>query len=345
MRRLPLIAAAVVAAAVLGGGVALVAGDDERAAGPAPAGSPGRSAQAPPLPAADGPLPRDAGELASQLAGTRDALWEAIDHWRASGDPARGDPPEDVALLALREQRIYRRLGDRPRLARAVLAALPARLRAEARDNVRARRELGRIKSVRRGPPPKISVGTAQPADVLWGHYRRAWRRFEVGPPLLAAVNFVESAFGRLRNRSISGAKGPMQFIPSTWAAYGLGGDIRDPRDAILGAANYLHANGAPGDETRALFRYNPSSAYVSAISRYARRIRADWRAYYAYYAWAVFIGERRRTGPGRPVEVVERTAEVSGRFVGEGGCTLRQLPGDAGNDLVVQSVPICWAR
>ena len=58
------------------------------------------------------------------------------------------------------------------------------------------------------------------------------------------------------------------------------------PRDAILGAANYLHANGAPRDEGGALFHYNPSRSYVSAISRYARRIRADWRAFYAYYAW-----------------------------------------------------------
>ncbi|MGH2968737.1 MAG: transglycosylase SLT domain-containing protein, partial [Solirubrobacteraceae bacterium] len=207
---------------------------------------------------------------------------------------------EDVALLALHQQRIYRLLGRSPRLARRVVAALPARLRGEARDNVLARRELSRIVSVRRGPPPKIAIGAAQPADVLRGHYRRAWRRFEVGPPLLAAVNFVESAFGRLRNRSISGARGPMQFIPATWRAYGLGGDIADPRDAILGAANYLHANGAPGDETGALHRYNPSTSYVRAISAYARRIRSDWRAYYAYYAWAVFVGDRRLTGPGR---------------------------------------------
>jgi len=93
-----------------------------------------------------------------------------------------------------------------------------------------------------------------------------------------------------------------MQFIPATWAAYGLGGDVGDPRDAILGAANYLHANGAPGDETRALHHYNPSTAYVRAISAYARRIRADWRRFYAYYAWAVYVSDRRRTGPGREV-------------------------------------------
>jgi membrane-bound lytic murein transglycosylase B len=134
---------------------------------------------------------------------------------------------------------------------------------------------------------------------VLLSHYRRATRRFGVGWPVLAAVNFVESAFGRLRNRSISGARGPMQFMPATWAAYGMGGDIHDPRDAILGAANYLHASGAPADEERALFAYNPSSAYVNAIRRYIRRIRADPRAFYAYYAWAVYIGDERRTGPG----------------------------------------------
>ena len=295
-RLLPLLAAA---AAVLVAGVAgLLARDDERPAG---SGSePAAPAQVQALPEPDGPLPRGAEALAAELAATRDALWAAIDRWRADGDPARGGPPEDVAQLALRQQRIYRQLGGSPRLARFAIAALPARLRPEARDNVRARRELGRIKSVKRGPPPKIAIGDAAPADVLWRHYRRAWRRFEVGPPLLAAVNFVESAYGRLRNRSVSGARGPMQFMPATWRAYGLGGNVRDPRDAVLGAANYLSASGAPGDERGALLAYNPSSAYVSAISRYARRIRADRRAFYAYYAWAVFVGDERLTGPGR---------------------------------------------
>jgi soluble lytic murein transglycosylase-like protein len=272
-------------------------GDDRRAVQePAPTASP----SATPTPGPDDALPADARALAGELADARDALYAAIDDWRESGDPAHGDPPEAVAVHAVREQRIYRLLGRRPRLARAVVAALPARLRAEARDNVLARHELSRIVSVRRGPPPRIAIGRAQPADVLRSHYRRAWRRFGVGPPLLAAVNFVESGFGRLRNRSISGARGPMQFMPATWAAYGLGGDISDPRDAILGAANYLHANGAPADEARALHRYNPSSHYVRAISAYARRIRADRRRFYAYYAWAVYVNDERRTGPGR---------------------------------------------
>jgi len=276
-------------------------GDDDGRAAPRQAATP--TATATPTPAGapdpDAALPSGAADLASELVRTREALYAAIDEWRATGDPGRGGPPAAVAAPAVIEQRIYRRLGRRPSLARRVLRALPSSLRGEARDNVLARSELSKIVSVRNGPPPRIAIGRAAPADVLRSHYRRAWRRFRVGPPLLAAVNFVESGFGRLRNRSVSGARGPMQFMPATWAAYGLGGDISDPRDAILGAANYLRANGAPGDEARALHHYNPSLHYVRAISAYARRIRADWRRFYAYYAWAVFVREERRTGPG----------------------------------------------
>ena len=283
-------------AAVLAG-----CGDD---AGTRPAQAPSPTATPSPAPAAtpgpDDPLPEGADALAAELERSRDALYAAVDAWLTSGDAGRGGPPAAVAVPAVREQRIYRELGRRPALARRVLAALLARLRREARDNVLARQELSRIVSVRNGPPPKIAIGRAAPADVLRSHYRRAWRRFGVGPPLLAAVNFVESGFGRLRNRSISGARGPMQFMPATWAAYGLGGDIADPRDAILGAAHYLHANGAPGDELRALHHYNPSVHYVRAIAAYARRIRADARRFYAYYAWAVYVRDERRSGPGR---------------------------------------------
>jgi membrane-bound lytic murein transglycosylase B len=95
-----------------------------------------------------------------------------------------------------------------------------------------------------------------------------------------------------------------MQFMPSTWRRYGLGGNIHDPHDAIMAAANYLHASGAPGDYRRALHSYNPSPLYVDAVLRYARHIEQDRRAYFDYYSWQVFVrtphGDVRLTGPGR---------------------------------------------
>ncbi len=83
-----------------------------------------------------------------------------------------------------------------------------------------------------------------------------------------------------------------------------MGGDVQDPRDAIMGAANYLHANGSPGDDGRALYHYNPSSLYVSAVRGYARQMRTAARIR-AFYARQVFVrapggGHRRITGPRR---------------------------------------------
>jgi membrane-bound lytic murein transglycosylase B len=161
---------------------------------------------------------------------------------------------------------------------------------------------LGRLSTPQ--PLSGFKTGPARPAGQLLHYYREAQKRFGVSWRVLAAVNLVESAFGRMRNHSTAGAQGPMQFIPATWAAYGMGGRIRDPHDAILGAANYLHANGAPRDYRNALYHYNPSALYVNAVLEYADRIRRDIRNFFSYYAWQVFVrtpdGARRITGPRR---------------------------------------------
>jgi membrane-bound lytic murein transglycosylase B len=108
---------------------------------------------------------------------------------------------------------------------------------------------------------------------------------------------------GRIRSSSSAGAQGPMQFIPSTWDAYGLGGDVHDPEDAVMGAANYLRASGAPDDYRRALYAYNHVDAYVTAVWSYARTMMRFPDAYYAYYNWQVFVrtvdGDVRLSGPG----------------------------------------------
>ncbi len=220
------------------------------------------------------------------------------------GDTGAWPPPRDVVLLALHQQRIYRVLGARPRLAERVVGLLPPGLRGEAWRNAAAQRALLTLLPERVTRTPRLRTRAPRPAAELLGYYREAERRFGVAWEVLAAVNMVESRFGRVTSPSSAGALGPMQFLPSTWRAYGMGGDVRDDRDAILGAANYLAASGAPGDYRRALYAYNPSWAYVRAVLLYARQMMREPRSFYAYYNWQVYAltpeGPERITGPGR---------------------------------------------
>jgi membrane-bound lytic murein transglycosylase B len=124
---------------------------------------------------------------------------------------------------------------------------------------------------------------------VLVGFYREAEAEFGIRWEYLAAIHFVETKTGRIRGHSTAGAQGPMQFIPSTWAVYGEG-DINDDHDAIRAAARYLAASGGPGNMDRALYAYNPSNAYVTAIQRYAGVIIDDPRAFDGYHAWQVYV-------------------------------------------------------
>ncbi len=270
-------------------------------AGCASADGPAKDSQAEPPPAPNAAIPRRPAALAERLTTTHRQLDAAIERWRTEGDVRRGAPPSDVTLYALDEQRIHLLLSKRRALAARVLDRLPGGIAAHARATLKAKRALNALYvPVTRS---HWRTGPARPAGELLGYYREARRRFGVPVHVLAAVNLIESAFGRLRNTSTAGAQGPMQFIPSPWAAYGLGGDIRDPRDAILGAANYLHASGAPRDTRGALYAYNPSAHYVNAVMAYADRIRRDPRTLFSYYSWQVYVrtteGTRRITGPG----------------------------------------------
>ena len=101
---------------------------------------------------------------------------------------------------------------------------------------------------------------------------------------VLAAVGKIESDHGRSTEPGVhsgenaAGAAGPMQFLASTWAQYGVdaNGDGRadryDPADAIYGAARYLCAEGAGNEATlrSALFAYNHADWYVDAVLRQA---------------------------------------------------------------------------
>jgi len=240
--------------------------------------------------------------LAAELTATTQALRESIDAWTHDGDPSSGPPPEAVVLQALYQQRMYGAIVADARLAGRAVALLPAWLAGQARATIEAGSRLRSLVG-HAGTPTRLKTGPPEPAGRLLGYYQEAQRRFDIDWEVLAALNFLESRFGRVRNSSSAGAQGPMQFIPSTWAAYGLGGDINDPHAAILGAANYLKAAGAPGYYRHALYSYNHSQGYVDAVLLYAHQMMGDPRVFYEYYNWQVFeltpSGPRRLTGPG----------------------------------------------
>ena len=112
------------------------------------------------------------------------------------------------------------------------------------------------------------------PADLL-PIYQSAARTCEgLNWTVLAAIHKVETGFGTGRATSSAGAQGPMQFMPATFAAYGVDGDsngraeINNVVDAIYSAANLLCANGA-GDPERlasAIWNYNHSDEYTAEV-------------------------------------------------------------------------------
>ncbi|MGQ0615921.1 MAG: transglycosylase SLT domain-containing protein [Acidimicrobiia bacterium] len=225
------------------------------------------------------PSPAEAATIAQQLTNAE----------RAVRDPAT---PADQRVAAARVQQVaYRTLGRHQEWDNEVDAALPEELRAAVRANVAARRDLARLlPSPLRDTVPAWKIVAPAPEAELLSAYHQAEAATGVGWQYLAAINLVESGMGRIRGLSTAGAQGPMQFLPSTFAEYGEGGDIDDPGDSILAAARLLARNGFDrGEIDNALYRYNNSNAYVRAIRAIADVIAADPGAYSGYYLWDVY--------------------------------------------------------
>jgi murein DD-endopeptidase MepM/ murein hydrolase activator NlpD len=128
---------------------------------------------------------------------------------------------------------------------------------------------------------PSTSLGAGEVPRELAPLYEAAAVRYRLGAmgaPVLAAINRIETDFGRNLNTSSAGARGWMQFMPSTWDAYGVDADHdgrRDPfnpADAIVAAARYLAASGAPASWRQAIYAYNHAGWYVADVWSHAQR-------------------------------------------------------------------------
>jgi hypothetical protein len=107
--------------------------------------------------------------------------------------------------------------------------------------------------------------------------YQAAGTAYGVPWQVLAAINEVETDYGRDLSVSSAGAEGWMQFLPSSWSIYGVdanGDGFKDPynpADAIFAAARYLRAAGAATGLRAAIFAYNHSQGYVESVLLRAR--------------------------------------------------------------------------
>ena len=141
---------------------------------------------------------------------------------------------------------------------------------------------------------PSFSLATVGPAPIgvpnffidkfrippfLLSIYQAAGMQYGVRWEVLAAINEIETDYGRNLNVSYAGALGWMQFMPATWKMYGVDAnrdgnkDPYNPVDAIFAAARYLRAAGADKDLRRAIFAYNHADWYVDSVLLRARVI------------------------------------------------------------------------
>jgi murein DD-endopeptidase MepM/ murein hydrolase activator NlpD len=135
--------------------------------------------------------------------------------------------------------------------------------------------------------PPSLEV-TAVPNFVisqfhvppfLLPIYQAAGIQYGIRWEVLAAINEIETDYGRNLNVSSAGAVGWMQFLPSTWKTWGVDGnhdgrkDPFNPVDAIFAAARYLKAAGGDQNIQRAVFAYNHAGWYVDSVMLRARLI------------------------------------------------------------------------
>ena len=177
--------------------------------------------------------------------------------------------------------------------------------------------------------------------------YQAAARRYGLDWAVLAAIGKVECDHGRDPDPSchregavnVAGAGGPMQFIASTWARYGVDGDGDgrvdrwDAADAIYAASNYLRASGAPQSYPRAIYAYNGASWYVAEVEAWAARYRGP------AISQASLAGEAEREGGEEGVDTRMRgESPTPVRFVA--GERAELVPGEGHVAFVPTGIP-----
>jgi len=243
-----------------------------------------------PTPTPRPPAPN--GRIAPRVAATATELAEQV----AAAETGLLDPAStglERADWGHLHQVAIRKLGYEPGWDVDFFETLPQEYRARTLLHISARRALIDLSSGYSAADfiPAWEIVEPEPADALLSYYEEAEAATGIDWEYLAAINLIETGMGRIRGLSSAGAQGPMQFLPTTWAEAGIGeGDIENPRDAINAAARYLVRRGGPNDMAGAIWGYNNSDDYVTAVLAYAELLRQDPAAYQAIYNWEIYF-------------------------------------------------------
>ncbi len=237
---------------------------EPRRPAPPPPGSPAEAdttqrrdePRRPPDAAGSSATPADDARRASACAAGRSrALRRARARATAPGARARA---EGEAAVGAREP------GEpSPAARRAPRARRPRPRRSRRRCRPRSRLDLGRA---------RFFIESFQIPPFLLPIFQAAGTAYGIPWQVLAAINEVETDYGRDLSVSSAGAEGWMQFLPAEWAQYGVDAngdgwkDPYNPADAIFAAARYLHAAGGDTNIKAAVYSYNHSQAYVESV-------------------------------------------------------------------------------
>ncbi|HEX6390817.1 MAG TPA: lytic murein transglycosylase, partial [Solirubrobacteraceae bacterium] len=204
--------------------------------------------------------------------------------------PAASAPAASATAAPAKRAKAQRKARRRSATHRAAESVATQRGPVAERE-VRARREAAGVPSP---ADPTYSFALPGPAAVgvpnffidkfrippfLLPIYQAAGIQYGVRWEILAAINEIETDYGRNLNVSSAGALGWMQFMPATWRMYGVDANkdgVKDPYnpvDAIFASARYLRAAGGEKDVRRAVFAYNHADWYVDSVLMRARLI------------------------------------------------------------------------
>jgi len=216
--------------------------------------------------------------------------------WAAISDLFTGVPVDAGPLVAPTPAKADPVADDFNSRLRAQLRHHPGRLAVACLATVVAPTFVARAGSVDQGSATEVHATAGlsdDPVPVPVPGDRATWlplaRRAAstcpgLSPAVLVAIAHVESSLGLQTYQSSAGAVGPMQFLPSTWVAYGADGDgdgltdVLNPVDAVHGAARLLCANGGNDPErlASALWNYNHSDDYVHRVIGLSRLLPVE---------------------------------------------------------------------